>query len=681
MVLLGCMLSSGMRGEDYRGFYFYNRQEDDLIKAITSTNDKTEKARLYLELSRFYQQRSYKAARKSLLEARNLAHQLNDHLLLADSYLMEAQLHFIGYVGDSAQILLNQALKYADTLDDKRPKAYILTWLAMYYVNTSNRGEFMKNIEVADQLFRNINNKEGRLFIVSTLANQLNSVGLQKEALDILVKASSFFDKQMQPPGEIIIGQQLAEVYRVEGRKDTAVLMLKQLLPKVRALNFRFLEATLLRQLASIAISNKEYDDALDYLNKAYEITSSLKLDRTSADILTMLANLYYETGNSDLSFMLNHKVRELRDKLRFPGVIINTLLNLGMLALEQNKIDTAIYWLDKGFRKAREIGSNRAINIVGTYLSKAYEQKGEYQKAYDVFAQKVDAESKINRIIAANAAIALSSRIEESKMTNILNNRRLQYRLNTFYLYGILLLFFLVIIVLIFSWQHYKIVFREKHSRVREEMLRQQMNPHFIFNALIAIQSFIYQKKSLDAVKFLDNFSTLIRLMLVSTQSDFVSLKDDIDIITNYLRIQKLRFDGKFDFSIECDPQLPIKETAIPPLLTQPFIENCIEHGFNGIEGKGFIWVKYGLSEGVLMISILDNGKGLDQASLNNLNTRHGHKPMGIQITKERIEILNRDIKGTPIKFNIGNNKAPGAIYPGTRVDFSLPLIKFNQP
>ena len=681
LVLLGCTLSFILKGEDYRGFYFYNRRESDLKTALANTHDKEAQSRLWLELSKFYQQRSFADAHRAAHKARQLAEELGDASLLADSYLMEAQLHFIGYVGDSARILLNQALQYAENASDPMAKAYALTWMAMYYVNTSNRGEFIKNLDEVDQIFRNIGEKEGRIFIASTLANQLSSVGLSKEALGVLDGVASHFDPSKHQPYEIVIRQQMAEAFRLDGKSDTALLLLKQALGQARLLKQKFLEAGVLRQMAALSLSNKSYDDALENLNKAYEITSGLRLDRTSADILTMLANLYYETGNSDLSVLLNHKVRELRDRLRFPGILINSLINLGSLALEQNHVDTAIYWLEKGLQKAEEIGSNRAVNIVGTYLSKAYELKGDYKRAYDVFNRKTLAESQINRLIAANAAIVLNSRIEEDKMTNMLQKSRQHYRLNNFYLYGVLLLFFLITIVLIFWWQHLKIVFREKRSRVREEMLRQQMNPHFIFNALIAIQSFIYQKKSLDAVQFLDNFSNLIRLMLVSSQSDYVSVEDDIELLNNYLRIQKLRFDEKFDFNIECDPRVSMAETAIPPLLTQPFVENSIEHGFNGIEGKGFILVRYELSDGMLQVSISDNGKGIELPVSGRQIHRDGHKPMGIYITKERIEILNRELQGSRIHFKIGHSRLPGAAYPGTRVEFILPFIKYKKP
>lgn len=681
LVLLICTLSASLKGEDFRGFYFYNRKEDDLLKLINSATQKADKANYWLELSKFYQQQSFDQAFGAIQNARALALELNDISLLANTFLMEAQLHFIGYVGDSARLLLERALEYADRASDEKTKAYTLTWLAMYYVNTSDRGEFLRHLNAADQLFRATDDKEGRLFIISTLARQLSAVGLSAEAFKVLRQADEISKEKESLPIIVFLQQQLAEVYSADGKKDSAELILQQLLPLVEKNRQKSLEAFILRQLASLAISQKEYDQAIEYLNHAYENTSALQLHRSSADILTMLANVYFETGNSDLSIMLNHKVREIRDRLRYPGVIINTMINLGTLFLQNNNPDSAIYWFEKGLQKAREIGSNRAINIIGTYLSKTYETKGDFQQAYKYFALKAEAERKINQIIANNGAIALYSRLEEDKMKRALEENRARYRLNSFYLYAVLLSFLLIFIVLIFFWQRARIIQREKRSKVREEMLRYQMNPHFIFNALIAIQSFIYQKKSLEAVQFLEHFSSLIRLLLVSSQSDFVSVKDDIEIITNYLRIQKLRFEGKFDFHIECDPTINMSETAIPPLLTQPFVENSIEHGFSGIEGKGFIHVKYALDGGMLVVTIADNGRGIENTRTDKPHLKEGHKPMGISITRERIEILNRELKGKAIRFSIGDNRYPGAVYPGTRVEFSIPVIKYKMP
>ncbi|MGC8864544.1 MAG: tetratricopeptide repeat-containing sensor histidine kinase [Bacteroidales bacterium] len=652
-----------------------------MLKLIESAGGKEERVIYWLELSKYYQQKSYNQAKKAILNARSLALELNNASLMANTYLMEAQIHFIGYVGDSARILLERSLEYADKAEDYKTKAYALTWLAMYYVNTSDRGEFLRHLDAADQIFRTIGDEEGHLFIISTLARQLSAVGLSGEAFNVLRNAPDLSKEKRYLPFIISIRQQLAEAYSADGKKDSAELILQQLLPLAKAGNQKSLEASILRQMASIAISQKKFNQAIEYLNRAYENTSALQLHRSSADILTMLANVYYETGNSDLSILLNHKVRELRDKLKFPGIIINTMTNLGALFLQNNNPDSAIYWFEKGLQKANEIGSNRAINIIGTYLSRTYENKGDFQHAYKYFALKAEAERKINQIIANNGAIALYSRLEEEKMKRALEENRARYKTNTFFLYGVLLLFLFIFILLVFFWQRARIILKEKRSKVKEELLRYQMNPHFIFNALIAIQSFIYQKKSLEAVQFLEHFSSLIRLLLVSSQSDFVCVSEDIEVLSKYLKIQKLRFEDKFDFLIECDPSINMNETAIPPLLTQPFVENSIEHGFSGIEGKGFIHVKYTLSGEMLVVTIADNGKGIENARNDRSHQKNGHMSLGINITRERIEILNHELKGKPIKFSISDNRYPGAVYPGTRVEFSIPLIKLKMP
>jgi len=212
----------------------------------------------------------------------------------------------------------------------------------------------------------------------------------------------------------------------------------------------------------------------------------------------------------------------------------------------------------------------------------------------------------------------------------------------------------------------------------MRERLLRMQMNPHFIFNALIAIQSYIYKNDTSKAIGFLDDFSNLISLFLTSSSKDFIPLSEELSIIRYYLEIQQLRFDDKFEYEIEVSPELKTEKIAIPPLLIQPFIENSIEHGFNDIKIKGHLKIVYTRQGKNLMIYILDNGIGLSRSRDQNPDP-HKHKPMAIPITKERLEILNRRFRREQIQFKVTDNLTSGSVYPGTRVEFSIPLIDWK--
>ncbi len=147
------------------------------------------------------------------------------------------------------------------------------------------------------------------------------------------------------------------------------------------------------------------------------------------------------------------------------------------------------------------------------------------------------------------------------------------------FYTFETILILFIILWIAYLVLKKFRI--EKENLELEQKLLRSQMNPHFIFNALISIQNFIYSNDTVNADKFLAKFSRLLRLILNNSRTRFITIDDEVQTISNYLELQKLRFDNKFDYSINIDSAINTEDTLIPPMLAQPFIENSIEHGF----------------------------------------------------------------------------------------------------
>lgn len=229
-----------------------------------------------------------------------------------------------------------------------------------------------------------------------------------------------------------------------------------------------------------------------------------------------------------------------------------------------------------------------------------------------------------------------------------------------------------IILALLLIGYLYYRRIkqfkFREKHILLEQKMLRSQMNPHFVFNALIAIQSFIFKNDPKEAGRYLSKFAKLMRLFLNNSRSEFIVLNNEIDTITNYMELQKLRFDNNFDFEITCHANTDPEKISIPPMLTQPFIENAIEHGFNGITYKGYIKVNFCANQNWLDIVITDNGKGVD----NTVNTNKNHQSLATIITRERLSFFSN--KNTTYKLIITNNNKTNINQTGTTVTIQVP-------
>jgi len=212
------------------------------------------------------------------------------------------------------------------------------------------------------------------------------------------------------------------------------------------------------------------------------------------------------------------------------------------------------------------------------------------------------------------------------------------------------------------------------QNSELDQKLLRLQMNPHFIFNSLFAIQSYIYSKQTHLAGNYLSDFAHLIRLILDNSRNESIPLQTEIETIELYLKLQKLRLDEKFDYSIEVDNELTEGDYDVPPMLAQPFLENAVEHGLRNLKRKGEIIVKYQLLKKMIRFSVTDNGIGLTISKQQRDESSHKHESLAIEICKNRLELLRKQ-KGGNITFLLEEIKTADGTIKGTRVAFNIPI------
>lgn len=212
-----------------------------------------------------------------------------------------------------------------------------------------------------------------------------------------------------------------------------------------------------------------------------------------------------------------------------------------------------------------------------------------------------------------------------------------------------------------------------QREAELSQTLLRAQMNPHFVFNAMSVIQSYIYENNPEKSSQFLVNFSRLMRLILENSPKEFIPIELELEILDKYLSTQKMRFENRFSYVLHVSDDLLFNKAMVPPMITQPFIENAIEHGQLHTVKNGQIHVTMVEHQGQLEITISDNGVGRKKsAQTKKIRT---HKSMAIDITKERIGILNKKYKfnGSLTFSDLDERKESG-----TLVKIVLPL-KFD--
>lgn len=217
----------------------------------------------------------------------------------------------------------------------------------------------------------------------------------------------------------------------------------------------------------------------------------------------------------------------------------------------------------------------------------------------------------------------------------------------------------------------------QQKTSEMEMQALRAQMNPHFIFNCLNSINRFILKNEPQAASDYLTQFSRLIRLVLNNSKKAWIPLEDEIDMLRLYLDMEKLRFKDAFTYSFICGSGVDPTGLFIPPLLIQPFVENAIWHGLMHKKGNGFVTLSFFVENDILHCSIMDNGVGRPVQAHSGTKLTQTHKSMGIQITRDRLALINRELNDERIVFSIEDLTDVSGKAAGTKVNMSIKIIQ----
>lgn len=199
---------------------------------------------------------------------------------------------------------------------------------------------------------------------------------------------------------------------------------------------------------------------------------------------------------------------------------------------------------------------------------------------------------------------------------------------------------------------------------------LRGQMNPHFIFNCLGSIQQFITENDSRSATRYLARFAKLIRLSLHSSVDGKHTLREEVEMLDNYLALELMRFKGKFTYRIEVYGDLDQDDIYLPPMLIQPFVENALKHGMKNKSEEGLIDVTFTKEKNVILVCVSDNGPGFSQSQQSEIKS---HKSFGMSLTKKRLDILSNS--AAEINFIAENIIGPNHEINGSMVLIRIPV------
>ncbi len=220
---------------------------------------------------------------------------------------------------------------------------------------------------------------------------------------------------------------------------------------------------------------------------------------------------------------------------------------------------------------------------------------------------------------------------------------------------------------------REFQLELNKKVADLKLQTLRAQMNPHFIFNAMNSIQSFVLNNQKETALKYLNVLSSLIRKVFEYSEQDKIRLDREIQFLEMYINLEKMRFGDKIDIHLSIDENLDVDMLEIPPMIIQPLIENAFRHGLMHKDKDGKLFVSFKkLSEEQMQVVIEDNGIGRKAAEEKNAWKRKSDKPSGLKVTAERIDLLKNNPDYSPELITTDlydSHNAPA----GTKVELTL--------
>ena len=250
------------------------------------------------------------------------------------------------------------------------------------------------------------------------------------------------------------------------------------------------------------------------------------------------------------------------------------------------------------------------------------------------------------------------------------------------FLILWILLLLLLAFCIYLFAVHRLKNKQKVLEQIAQSQMiaLRAQMNPHFLYNVLVSIQSFIFTNQKQDANVYLGKFADLMRKILSMSEKQEISLQEEIEALELYLELENIRFEGKLNCNIKIDPLLSPEMISIPSMILQPYVENAIKHGLLHRRGDKELNISFkALNDGKQMsIEIEDNGIG--RKASEGINRKRRNKPgsFASNAILSRLQILN-SIRKDKIQSQILDKYNSEGVSDGTLVRIILPIQIFK--
>jgi|GEM_PF-3007155 len=655
---------------------------DSLAKILPTMKDDSNKVKLLNEISFTYFSLDPAKGIKTGEQAQSLAMRLQWEKGLAGAFHSLGANYWASHQLIKAQNYYWQDLQINERLDNKAGIARSLHELAITYETQYNYPKAIEYYEKALSVYVVLNDTFSRLGCLANIAN----------------------------------------VYEVQHKYDDALGFFNQSLQLCTEYGNERHIAYMAGRLGSIYAQKGDYRKALSFETQSLETLCKYPNLYDIASVLSNIGDIYEEQGRHDSA--LNYYLRAYRQAAVAKGTWTRTwqgryARKIGSTYLAMSRENTtddrlqrlSIDYQKRAIRIAFSVRDNESLRDSYQLLSSAQSLAGKDGEALESYKQYVlykdslasaDHDWEMTRheleyeYGKKKDSLSYVSELQQSRLTELAQQQQLtRLTVKQQWLYGLAGIAVICLAGSFFIFRYHTEQLKLKNELKREKAEKQlrdaeyqrrinevtfsalhsQMNPHFIFNALNTIQSFVYSNDKGSASQYLGKFSELIRKILDNSNKERITLEEEIHILQLYIDIEKARFGDSLHADIEKQPGLDMENIFLPPLLIQPFAENAIKHGLLHLSGEKKLLIRIGKSSDDQFVDIVidDNGIGREHSMAIN-NRRIGHHSFANAANQRRIELINQ-MQDKKTRVEIIDKRNTDGAPTGTTVIISIPV------
>ena len=521
--------------------------------------------------------------------------------------------------------------------NDEKKQAEIYIAISDTYYNQNNFSKSEENLLKAKTLYEKTNDKNGLAAVSRKLAQTQESQNKTRSAAENYKKAAKYSTAKKE------VSRNANDYSRVSSQsvnvKEKAAQENVSMSSKASNSDDLAKDYT---NLAEVNVEQNNIPQAAENLNNAYEISRGSQPNQALV-INQKMTDLYVENKNFDKAIETKKKVLKEDFVAENSQEKVNQIQELADIYLQKNDTEEAI----KLYKKAYEISIEKRHTLEAQKsvekLDSLYQTSGNNAASILLYRDFLE---KLPPLVKNDRSLIDAKILEETenKISLLEKEKQLKdelIRKKNIFNYGLIGALILLCGLVFFIFKTLKKV-QIKNKKIALQSLRREMNPHFIFNSLNSVNQFIATNNELEANQYLTKFSKLMRGVMENSTEDFIPFSQELDLLENYLALEKTRFADKFDYEISIDENLNTQNLQLPGMLIQPFLENAIWHGLRYRSEKGFLKLNFMKENQLFKINIEDNGIGIEESKKQKTQHQKNREGRGMKNTLERISLLN---------------------------------------